>query len=192
MHFLIVHITYVFMGQASRNKFALLKKTKIFWLVPYNAVIKNAIIVEKKNPLGFVCKTENIDFHFLIFWNTLPKPAFCVNSLYISMQICRKGQSHPCLFLNGKKSMPPSADRGQRNIPSWKKPAPRLPSCTISASALILPWKPTSWSRPAPSGTNRSDKEKDGQATLLVRPKCSPIKWTLLISNIKTNLLFRP
>ena len=127
MHFLIVHITYVFMGQASRNKFALLKKTKIFWLVPYNAVIKNAIIVEKKNPLGFVCKTENIDFHFLIFWNTLPKPAFCVNSLYISMQICRKGQSHPCLFLNGKKSMPPSADRGQRNIPSWKKPAPRLP-----------------------------------------------------------------
>ena len=44
----------------------------------------------------------------------------------------------------------------------------------------------------APSGRNRSDKEKDGQATLPVRPKCFPIKWTLLIPNIKTNLLFRP
>ena len=40
--------------------------------------------------------------------------------------------------------------------------------------------------------SNRSDKEKDGQATLPVRPKCFPIKWTLLIPNIKTNLLFRP
>ena len=36
----------------------------------------------------------------------------------ISMQICRKGQSPPCLFLNGKKSTPLSAGRGQRNIPS--------------------------------------------------------------------------
>ena len=42
------------------------------------------------------------------------------------------------------------------------------------------------------SGTNRSDKGKDGQAVLPVRPKCFPIKWTLLIPNIKTNLLFRP
>ena len=30
------------------------------------------------------------------------------------------------------------------------------------------------------------------QAVLPVRPKCFPIKWTLLIPNIKTNLLFRP
>ena len=34
--------------------------------------------------------------------------------------------------------------------------------------------------------------KKDGQAVRLVRPKCFLIKWTLLIPNIKTNLLFRP
>ena len=36
----------------------------------------------------------------------------------ISMQICRKGYSHPCLSLNGKRSTPLSAGREQRNIPS--------------------------------------------------------------------------
>lgn len=63
-----------------------------------------------------------------------------------------------------------------------------------SANAWILHSAPTSRNRrrAAPSGMNRSDKEKDGQAILLVRPKCFPIKWTLLIPNIKTNLLFRP
>lgn len=63
-----------------------------------------------------------------------------------------------------------------------------------SAGAWILHSAPTNRSRrrAAPSGRNRSDKEKDGQATLPVRPKCFPIKWTLLIPNIKTNLLFRP
>lgn len=63
-----------------------------------------------------------------------------------------------------------------------------------SAGTWILHSAPTNRSRrrAAPSGRNRSDKEKDGQATLPVRPKCFPIKWTLLIPNIKTNLLFRP
>lgn len=63
-----------------------------------------------------------------------------------------------------------------------------------SANVWILHSAPTSRNRrrAVPSGTNRSDKGKDGQATLPVRPKCFPIKWTLLIPNIKTNLLFRP
>ena len=37
--------------------------------------------------------------------------------------------------------------------------------------------------RAAPSGRNRSDKEKDGQAILLVRPKCFLINWKLFIQN---------
>ena len=49
-----------------------------------------------------------------------------------------KGTKPPLPISEWEKSMPPSAGREQQNIPSSKKPAPRLPSCTISASAWIL------------------------------------------------------
>ena len=39
---------------------------------------------------------------------------------------------------------------------------------------------------------HRRSKRMSTRIALPVRPKCFPIKWTLLIPNIKTNLLFRP
>ena len=65
-----------------------------------------------------------------------------------------------------------------------------LSELQISVGAWILRSAPTSRNRrrPAPSGTNRSDKKKDGQAVRLVRPKCFPKngKFSLAYPDTKT------
>ena len=123
---------------------------------------------------------ESVSYtHLDVYKRQAPNWPYGTQQAAISMQIWQIQRR--CLSPNGNMNTPTSKSREIPTTPNWKLPAPRLPSFRRYASALILHWKPSSRSRhrTTPSGRNRSDKEKDGQADLPVRP-LFPVSYTHL------------